>query len=141
MAVKPIAAAVKGAFTASGERAAAATAQRLTSRADDLSGMLDPIAQTRRTSAVLATKEGPDVLASGGRDLSGVQKSSAGSNEIIARNAPGLHAEPTALLHAAQNGLTPDAIAASRNFCSTCVGILEESGVTITGPRTARWIP
>ena len=46
----------------------AANTGRLTSRADELSGVLDPIARNSRTSAVLGARQGRDVLAGGGRD-------------------------------------------------------------------------
>lgn len=51
----------------------AANTGRLTSREDELSGVLDPIARNSRTSAVLGTRQGKGVLAGGGRDLSPAQ--------------------------------------------------------------------
>jgi hypothetical protein len=41
---------------------------------DELQGALDPIAQNSRTSAVMSTQEGTDILVSGGRDLSPGQR-------------------------------------------------------------------
>ncbi len=112
---------------------------RLVDRADELSGALDDVAQNHRTSAVLAT-DGPDVLAGGGRDLNPAQRALAGENEVLAKQ-PGAHAEVTAVEHARANGLTPSAIGTSRDICPKCVPYLEESGATITGPRSAVWGP
>ncbi|QFV00189.1 hypothetical protein KDY119_03724 [Luteimicrobium xylanilyticum] len=111
---------------------------RLASRADELSGALDRIAQSRRTSAVLSTDEGADVLAGGGRDLSGAQKALAKAGDVIAKS-PGDHAEVTAVNEALGQGLAPQGIAASRPFCPTCQAFLEDHGATILSPRTAWW--
>ena len=112
---------------------------RLTGRADDLSNALDEVAQNHRTSAVLAT-DGPDVLAGGGRDLNPAQRALVGENEVLAK-LPNAHAEVTAVEHARANGLSPVAIGTSRDICPKCIPYLEESGATITGPRTAVWGP
>lgn len=114
----------------------------LVNRADELHGALDPIAASQRTSAVLRTTdeagETVDVLAAGGRDLIPAQRAVARPGDVLARS-PGEHAEVTALKEAAEQGLQPSGIAASRPFCGNCRVRLEESGATITGPRTAGW--
>ncbi len=46
----------------------------LTSRANTVHGALDPIAASRRTTAVLETTDGSRIIASGGRDLSPAQR-------------------------------------------------------------------
>jgi len=119
-------------------RRAAANTGRLTSRADELSGALDPIARNSRTSAVLGTRQGRDVLAGGGRDLSPAQRALARDGDVIARG-PGLHAEVTAVNGARSAGLTPQGIGVSRPICPACISFLEDAGATITSPFTAWW--
>lgn len=53
---------------------AAEDGARLASRTDELTGALDPIAQNSRTSAVMSTRQGADVLAGGGRDLTEIRR-------------------------------------------------------------------
>jgi len=116
----------------------AANTGRLTSRADELSGVLDPIARNSRTSAVLGTRQGRDVLAGGGRDLSPAQRALARDGDVIARG-PGLHAEVTAVNGARGAGLTPRGIGVSRPICPACISFLEDAGATITSPFSAWW--
>jgi hypothetical protein len=111
---------------------------RLASRADDLHGALDPIAQTRRTTAVMGTRQGPDVLAGGVRDLTPAQRAMARPGDVLGR-LPGEHAEITALKAAGEAGLTPQGIATTTNICPACRVALEEAGATVTGPRSAWW--
>ncbi len=112
---------------------------RLASRADELTSVLDPIAQNSRTSAALGTREGADVLAGGGRDLNPAQRALARDGDILARS-PGDHAEVTALRETTNRGLTPRDIGTSRDICPDCRAVLEESGATVTGQRTASWM-
>lgn len=114
----------------------AANTGRLRSRADELSGVLDPIARNSRTSAVLGTRQGRDVLAGGGRDLSPAQRALARDGDVIARGR-GLHAEVTAVNGARTAGLTPQGIGVSRPICPACISFLEDAGATITSPFTA----
>ncbi|MER7243832.1 RHS repeat-associated core domain-containing protein [Kribbella sp. NPDC000426] len=123
----------------------AADTGRLTGRADQLkdalklkSGAPDTIAQKQRVAAVLATKEGKDVLAGGVRDLNPAQRALAGADDVLGKD-PGLHAETTALKTAAEEGLTPAAIGTSKDFCPACQTALKDAGAVITGPRTAVW--
>lgn len=46
----------------------ATEAERLAGRVDDFHGALDPIAQNSRTTSVTSTREGVDIISSGGRD-------------------------------------------------------------------------
>lgn len=110
----------------------------LTGRATAIHNVLDPIAQNRRTTAVLSTKEGVNVLASGGKDLTQAQKALAGANDITVRS-PGAHAEVTAVNGALSAGLTPQGLGVSRPICASCQDFLKESGATITSPTTAWW--
>jgi hypothetical protein len=115
---------------------------RLVVRAGEIHSVLDPIAQTSRTTAVLGTttREGLaiDVLAGGVRDLSPAQRALAASGDVLAR-LPGEHAEITALKAASEAGLIPRAIASTWDICPACRAALEESGAMLTGPRAALW--
>ncbi|CAD5989846.1 RHS repeat-associated core domain-containing protein [Agreia sp. COWG] len=125
--------------SAGAAKVAVAESTRLASRVDDLSGALDPIARNSRTSAVLGTNEGTDILASGGRDLSPAQRALAQPGDLLAAQ-PGAHAEVTALQAASRAGLTPSQIAVSRPICTSCQLALENSGGQIqTGNTSAVW--
>ena len=102
----------------------------LAGRVNELQEALDPFAQTRRTSVILSTQEGTDILASGGRDLSTAQQALASEGDILAR-LPGAHAEVTALDAASKAGLTPAEMAVSRGICPPCQAAIEASGGTI----------
>lgn len=129
-------------FLRQGTKAATAAAEdaaRLASRTDELTGALDPIAQNRRTSAVMSTREGTDVLAGGGRDLSRDQRALARTDDVLGR-MPGAHAEITAMDAAAKAGLTPWQMAVSRAICPACQAAIEESGGTVApGGLFASW--
>lgn len=102
--------------------------------------VLDPIAQNSRTTAVLGTQEGTNIIASGGRDLSPLQRALAGPDDVLAR-LPGAHAEVTALDAAARAGLTPSEMAVSRAICPACQSAIEASGGQV-GPGGLRaWWP
>lgn len=126
------AAVVEAAITA-GEMAAgdalgagtlAATTAALASRAEEIHGALDSIAQRMRTTAVAATEEGISVVGSSERSLSASQKAMLGPNEIAA-TGPG-HAEVTAVNAAKELGLTPTAVGASRQVCDDCQKYLDD---------------
>lgn len=70
--------------------------------------------------------------------MSPLQRALARPGDVLAK-LPGKRAEETALNTAKELGLTPQAIATSRNICSSCQALLEAAGATITGPRTAIW--
>jgi hypothetical protein len=124
---------------ATGSSVAAEGGASAASRVEDLQGVLDPIAQNSRTSAVLNTEEGTDVLASGGRDLSPAQRALANEDDLLAR-MPGAHAEVTALEAAWKAGLTPSEMAVSRLICPECQAFIENSGGTISpGGMGATW--
>jgi RHS repeat-associated protein len=110
----------------------------LTERAREIHGALDPIAQSQRTTAVLRTKSGTDIVAAGGRDLTPAQRALLRPGEAAAK-LPGAHAEATALNHAQQSGLMPAAIATTRNICPQCATAIEVSGGSLTSPTTAIW--
>jgi RHS repeat-associated protein len=66
---------------------------------------LDPVAQMHRTTAVLGTREGLNIVASSERNLSPLQKSMLQANEIAASGTG--HAEITAI-NAANHGINTD---------------------------------
>jgi hypothetical protein len=122
-----------------GSGVGAETGASAASRVEQLQGVLDPIAQNSRTSAVLNTQEGIDVLASGGRDLSPAQRALANEGDLLAR-MPGAHAEVTALEGAFKAGLSPSEMAVSRLICPECQAFIENSGGTISpGGTGATW--
>ncbi len=112
-------------------------AARAVRRAEQIAGVLDGVAQSKRTTAVLETSSGR-LVAGGGRDLAPAQRGLLGPGETAAR-APGLHAETTLLEEAARTGALPRALGASRPFCPACRAAIEDSGGILTGPRTAVW--
>jgi hypothetical protein len=127
---------------ASDMRTGGATAEDLGSlraRAREVHGALDSFAQRRRTTAILRT-EGGDIVASGGRDLSGAQQALLTSGEIGSK-LPGAHAEATALSAALKIGLRPRALVTSRPICRFCAEAIKANGGTITSPTTAVFDP
>lgn len=102
-------------------------AERLAARVDEIHGALDPIAQEQRTTAVMSTREGVDVLAGGARDLVPAQRALANEGDLLAR-LPGEHAEITAMNAASKAGLSPLQMAVSRTICSACREIIWANG-------------
>ncbi|MFT5458608.1 MAG: hypothetical protein ACI9K2_005116 [Myxococcota bacterium] len=111
------------------------TGKARSTRADELSGVLDPRAQRSRTSAALDTDQGV-VIGGGGRDLNPAQRATAKPGETLAKS-PGDHAEITVLRQADATGAKPSSIGASRKFCDSCKAEIESRGGTLTSDRTA----
>jgi hypothetical protein len=110
----------------------------LEARAAEIHGTLDPIAQTKRTTAVLGTREGTTVIGGGVRDLSPAQRALVRNGELLTRQ-PGAHAEVT-VVNGAQNAqLTPQSIVTTTDICTACQQFLERHGASIIGPRSAGW--
>ena len=122
---------------ASGLLGTAADTGALVSRANEVHSALHPITQEMRTTAVLETNGGR-IVAGGGADLAPAQRALLGPSEVAAK-LPGAHAEITALEHAAQSGLTPQAIGVTRTICPECEAAIRASGGTLTSPTTAVW--
>lgn len=124
---------------ATGIRAVANLSQsgRTAVRARQIHSTLDPLAQSRRTTAVLETSKGR-IVGGGARDLAPVQRATLRRSETPAR-APGMHAEMTVLRRAAETGATPRRIGASRPFCKNCSQAIQQSGGRLTSPSTATW--
>ncbi len=111
---------------------------QVASKAQAIHDVLNPIAQNRRTTAVLRTAT-CDIAAGGGRDLTPAQRAVARSVEAVPSALPNAHAEVTAITHAQENGLIPKMIEVTRDICPACAAFIESSGGTITGPRSAKW--
>jgi hypothetical protein len=128
--------------TAQSGRTIAATnsADALGARATEIHGALDPIAQNSRTTAVMSTRQGPNVIASGGRDLSPAQRALTGPGDVLGK-LPGAHAEVTAIDAASKAGLTPAEIAASRPICPACQAAITESGGQVSPSGWWAWWP
>ena len=121
-----------------GNVARAARSALLADKVSEIHGALDPIAQGRRTTAVLSTDMG-DIAAGGARDLTPAQRATAARVGATTAASPGAHAEVTALEHARAMGARPDALAVSRPICPNCQQAIQQSGGTVTGPTTAVW--
>lgn len=75
----------------------------------------------------MSTRNGVDIVSSGGRDLSPAQRALAQDGDVLGR-LPGAHAEVTALDAASKAGLNPTQIAVSRPICPACQTAIENSG-------------
>ncbi len=106
-------------------------------RVAQIHGVLDPIAQEMRTTAVLETNIGR-IIAGGARDLAPAQRALIREGEI-ATQAPGIHAEITALQAATKLGAIPRQIAVSRAICPQCAAAIEAIGGKLTSLTTAIW--
>jgi hypothetical protein len=114
---------------------ATATVEKVTSlqeRANELHGLLDPVAQRRRTTAVTATAEGVTYVSSSEKRLSAAQQAALKPGEVAAVG-PG-HAEVTGINAAKAAGNTPTATAASRPICPTCAETLNQESVKPASP-------
>lgn len=117
---------------------AAGDAAQLATRATEINGVLDPIAQSMRTTAVLRTATG-DIVAGGGRDLTGAQIESLLPGESAANPMPGAHAEVTAITQALNSGSSPQILGTSRAICASCQAYIQSQGGTLIDPFTAIW--
>ncbi|MDG4838426.1 hypothetical protein O7631_18060 [Micromonospora sp. WMMD967] len=104
---------------------------RLERSAERINGSLDPIARTQRDTVVMSTNNGPDLVASGVRDIDPRQRAAMGGSELEAR-LPGRHAEVTANERAKNLGLSPRALSSYPHAtCPACRQYLEEEGCRI----------
>ncbi|XXU32019.1 RHS repeat-associated core domain-containing protein [Sorangium sp. So ce887] len=126
-----------GALAEESAAVGAVTATPLAARAQQIHGVLHPVAQRMRTTAALDTTGGR-IIAGGGPDLTPSQRALLVPGEISA-SLPNAHAEITALTHAQQAGLTPQALAVTRAICPQCAVSIESSGGVLISPTTATW--
>jgi RHS repeat-associated protein len=118
--------------------AADSDAVLLAERAKEVTGVLDPIAASMRTTAVLRTNAG-DIVAGGGKDLTKAQIASLKPGESPATPMPGSHAEVTAITSAINSGSTPQVIGVSRAICPQCQAFIESTGGNLKDSFTATW--
>ncbi|GID31902.1 hypothetical protein Abr02nite_68850 [Paractinoplanes brasiliensis] len=105
---------------------------RLGRSAERINGSLDPIARSQRDTVVMSTDNGPDLVASGVRDIDPRQRAAMGGSELEAR-LPGHHAEVTANERAKDLGLSPRALSSYPHaICPACRQYLEEEGYRIS---------
>ncbi|MEV0726977.1 LamG-like jellyroll fold domain-containing protein [Micromonospora purpureochromogenes] len=105
---------------------------RLERSAERINGSLDPIARSQRDTVVMSTENGPDLVASGVRDIDPRQRAAMGGSELEAR-LPGHHAEVTANERAKDLGLNPRALSSYPHaICPACRQYLEEEGYRIS---------
>ena len=92
----------------------------LEERAKEIHSILDPIAQSKRTTAIVETAEGQNLVSSSAQSLTPAQRAALGPNEIAVSGQG--HAEVTGLNAAKNMNLTPTNVAASRRICTNCAG-------------------
>jgi RHS repeat-associated protein len=126
-----------GALRALGATRIVLDTEALSARAQEIHSVLDPIAQTQRTTAVLSTNT-ETIVASGVRDLTPAQRALLTTGEIAAK-LPTAHAEITALSAAEEAGLLPRALATTRTICPACATVIESLGGKLTSPTTAEF--
>jgi RHS repeat-associated protein len=121
-----------------GEEAAAAKVGEevsLATRAGEIHGALDPIAQSMRTTAVgevTGANGAKDVLVSSSeRALTPAQRGALQPGETAVSGAKGVHAEQKILDAAKQNNQAVNAVAASRNMCANCQAAVKAAGAKI----------
>jgi RHS repeat-associated protein len=113
-----------------------AGAAKIGDRVRDIHNALDPIAQSRRTTAIVEAVDSSGnvtrIVASSENSLSAAQRAALRPGEVAA-TGPG-HAEVTALNAAQQMGLTPVNVGASRPICPSCAGAIQNAGATPVTP-------
>jgi len=109
----------------------------LATRAEEIHGVLDPIAQSMRTTAVadVTNADGTiSTLVSSSRNtLAPAQRAVLQPGETAVAGAG--HAEETILNAAQQNGQTVNTMGVSRTPCPTCQQKLDQAGVQVQGPN------
>ncbi|WP_322418023.1 RHS repeat-associated core domain-containing protein [Mesorhizobium huakuii] len=116
-----------GAFTT----AASSPQEIAIERSTTIQSVLDKFSQTKRTTAVVPTKEGTFVVSSSTGRLTPAQRAALNANEVEGVGVPGTHAEINALNAAERLGLTPLGVAASRPFCGGCATEATRRGVPL----------
>ncbi len=116
----------------------AAESANLATRASEIHGVLDPIAQRMRTTAVASVTNGDGavstVAASSRNTLAPAQRAVLQEGETAVSGAG--HAEETLLNSAQQNGQTVNNMGVTRNPCPTCQQKLDQAGVNVTVKKT-----
>ena len=107
--------------------------------ANDIHAVLDSIAQTQRTTAVLQTEQGVMIVGGGARDLTPAQRALADSLSLSPSTLPGEYAEITVIQDSINRGLTPVELAVTRPICDACATYIQSTGWKLTSPTTASW--
>jgi hypothetical protein len=94
---------------------------------------------TKRTTAVLLTREGELIYGSGVRDLSPDQRRAVESRGGLTAKNPDEHAEVTVLMEAEARNLTPVALAifGPRPICPDCGTYIAAKGGVVIPPKAA----
>jgi len=112
------------------------TVHPLKARADELHGLLDPVAQNRRTTGIVRTTDPEgnqvDVVSSSNRRLDPNQRAALKLGEVEGIGSG--HAEQTGLDYADRHGLTPKEVAASRPICGACADAIDMAGARPVSP-------
>lgn len=103
------------------------TGVRAAAEAKALHAHQHPISQRMRTTAVVPTAEGIEVVSSSTRRLTRAQRKALGPNQVEGIGVG--HAEVTAIAAAESMGLTPLGAAASRGICGECAKAIAEKGL------------
>jgi hypothetical protein len=107
--------------------------------ANKLHGVLDPIAQKQRATAVLSTDKGK-IAGAGARDLTPAQRDVARQLGLQPAKKAGAHAEETVMDAAKQIGAKPSVLSVSgQTICSSCTSKITESGGRLIDQSTAVW--
>jgi RHS repeat-associated protein len=112
------------------------TVVTLEQRAKDIQSTLSPATQSRTTTAVASatTAEGKatTLVASSEKNLRPAQIAALKPGETAVSGAG--HAEKTILNHAQANGITVNAVAASRPICAGCATSINNAGAVAASP-------
>ncbi|MBX2801357.1 MAG: HINT domain-containing protein [Myxococcales bacterium] len=101
-------------------------------RADELHGVLDPRAQSSRTTGVTETEEGYRLVSSSERRLAPAQRDALKPGELEAIGDG--HAEVTGWEDGIRQGLTPTGTATSRPHCPNCGAHMDATDVQPLSP-------
>jgi RHS repeat-associated protein len=118
--------------------AATGELEAMHARVAEVHGVLDPIAQGKRTTSLLRTDAGDIVAGGAKRDLTPAQRAALKQGETSAK-APGVHAELTALGKAKAMGAKPESLVVTRPICANCASGIEDSGGRLINSKTAVW--
>ncbi len=110
----------------------------MASRAQEIDGVQDPIAQNMRTTAVgtVTNADGTTqtLVSSSRATFTPAQRAALQPGETAVSGAGGVHEEQKILNAASANGQTPTAIAPSRPPCSTCAQNMQNANVRVVPP-------
>ncbi len=121
-------------FTPGGaEEGGALLVENVSSRAEALHGLLSPIAQRMRTTAVMdaidSSGNSITLVASSRGTVGPLIRNALNVGEIAVKGAAGMHAEQKLLGAAEQMGLTPIAMSISRTSCGACAALMRMAGL------------